>query len=98
MSMGQEIGELGAISVFADLDGTAQAHCARDAVRRPLSKGEWVFHQGDRPTRFHALLSGWVRILQAGPDGGVSVVRFVGPGELFGSFALFTENGYPADA
>ncbi len=96
--MGNEISELGAIGVFAGLDGTAQARCARNAVRRPFSKGEMIFQQGDRPARFHALLSGWVRIMQAGPDGGVSVVRFVGPGEPFGSFALFTDKGYPADA
>lgn len=98
MTVRHESSELATVSVFADLDDAAQMQCARSALRRLLFKGEPVFHQGDRPTRFHVLLSGWVRILQAGADGGLSVVRFVGPGEVFGSFALFTERGYPADA
>lgn len=86
------------ISVFADLPPQALNECAGTAVRRPLLKGESIFHQGDQPVRFHALLSGWVRILQAGTDGELSVIRFVGPSELFGSLAMFTGRGYPADA
>lgn len=98
MASDHDIAELATIDIFAGLDAAAQVQCARSAVRRPLSKGESIFHQGDYPTRFHALLCGWVRILQAGSDGGLSVVRFAGPGEVFGSFALFTDSGYPADA
>ena len=31
-------------------------------------------------------------------DGGQLVVRFVGPGEMFGTMALFTDRQYPAEA
>lgn len=90
--------ELEAIDVFAGLSAPQLEDCARWASRRQFAKGDLIFHQGGRPARFHAIVSGWVRILQAGPDGELSVIRFVGPGEIFGAFALFTENGYPADA
>ena len=90
--------EIAAIGVFAGLPSDALQDLARAASRRPLRAGELVFRQGDRPARFHALLSGWVRIQQAGTDGELSVIRFVGPGELFGSFAMFAGDGYPADA
>jgi CRP-like cAMP-binding protein len=39
-----------------------------------------------------------VRISQSGSDGGEVVVRFIGPGEMFGAVALFTDHRYPADA
>lgn len=90
--------EVGAIDVFAGFSAPQLEDCARGASRRHLAKGQLVFHQGGKPARFHALLSGWVRILQTGPDGGLSIIRFVGPGEIFGAFALFAEQGYPADA
>jgi CRP-like cAMP-binding protein len=90
--------EVGVIGVFAGLTPQALQEIAAKAVRRPFMKGETIFNQGDRPARFHALLSGWVRILQAGPEGELSVIRFVGPGELFGSFAMFSGSGYAADA
>jgi CRP-like cAMP-binding protein len=91
-------GDVAAIGVFAGLPAQALVDCARNAVARRLAKGELIFHQGDRPLRCHALLSGWVRILQAGTDGELAVMRFVGPGELFGSLAMFAGGGYPADA
>lgn len=90
--------EIAAIGVFAGLPKDALQDIARTAVRRRLVKGELIFRQGDRPARCHAVLSGWVRILQAGTDGELSVLRFVGRGELFGAFAMFTGDGYPADA
>jgi CRP-like cAMP-binding protein len=86
------------IGVFAGLSAQAMDHCASRAGQRQLRKGEAIFHQGDRPARFHALHSGWVRVMQTGRNGELSVIRFVGPGELFGSFAIFTGDGYPADA
>jgi CRP-like cAMP-binding protein len=43
------------------------------------------------------LLSGAVRIAQTGADGGEAVIRFIGPGEIFGSVAIFTDHCYPAD-
>ena len=95
---GAEAEEIGAIGVFAGLTPHALQDIADKTVRRPLAKGERIFNQGDRPARFHALLSGWVRILQAGTDGELTVIRFVGPGELFGAFAMFTDGAYPADA
>jgi CRP-like cAMP-binding protein len=92
------IDEVGRLSVFQGLTESALQDCADRAVRRSLVKGESIFHQGDRRVRLHALVAGWVRVLQAGPDGELSLIRFVGPGESFGAFAIFTGEGYPADA
>lgn len=57
-----------------------------------------VFRQGDDPQRAYALGEGTVRIVQIGSDGGQAVVRFIAPGEMFGSLPLFTKRPLPADA
>jgi CRP-like cAMP-binding protein len=69
--------------------------CAR---LRSLPKDTTVFLQGETAERCHALLAGRVRIAQADEDGAQMVVRFVGPGEMFGTVALFTDRRYPAEA
>src|SRR3546814_16027327 len=55
-----------------------------------------MFDQGEPVERAHVLLSGAIRIAQAGSDGGQVVLRFIGPGEIFGSVAIFTDHLYPA--
>jgi CRP-like cAMP-binding protein len=98
MRLTAAVEDVARIRIFAGLPTAALQEWTERAVRRPLAKRESIFHQGDRPARLHALASGWVRILQAGADGEQSVIRLVGPGELFGAFAMFTDAGYPADA
>ena len=46
----------------------------------------------------HTLLEGRVKILQSRPDGGQSVIRFIGPGEMFGTVAALMDRPFPADA
>jgi CRP-like cAMP-binding protein len=48
--------------------------------------------------RAHILIEGCLRISQSGSDGAQIVVRFIGPGEIFGAVSLFTDRRYPADA
>jgi CRP/FNR family transcriptional regulator, nitrogen oxide reductase regulator len=90
--------EVAAIGTFQGLGAEALEECANLAVRRPLAAGRVVFGQGEPGTRFHALLSGWIRISQAGRDGGQALMRFVGPSEPFGSFGMFADGCYPAEA
>lgn len=65
---------------------------------RAYELGAKIFDQGDPVERAHILIKGGVRIAQAGSDGAQVVIRFIGPGELFGSVALYTDQRYPADA
>lgn len=65
---------------------------------RALARDTRIFNQGDGHVRAHLLVEGSVRIAQTGSDGGQIVVRFIGPGEMFGTVALFTDGKYPADA
>lgn len=57
-----------------------------------------IFNQGDDDVRAHSLIEGSVRISQTGGDGAHILVRLIGPGETFGTAALFTDGRYPAEA
>jgi CRP-like cAMP-binding protein len=86
------------IGLFEGLSEPQLEVVATNARARHLSKGDRIFNQGDINVRAHALIAGSVRITQSGNDGAQAVVRFIAPGEIFGTVALFTDGRYPADA
>lgn len=73
-----------------------------DALRsgriRHISRNTIIFRQGEPAERAHALVSGQVKITQGDSDGGQLLIRFIGAGQTFGTFGLFTDQIYPADA
>jgi len=89
---------LAALELFDGLPAAAIDDVLELTRCRALAGEAFIFHQGDTPVRAHALIEGSVRIAQSGSDGGQIVVRFIGPGEMFGTMALFTDRRYPADA
>lgn len=89
---------LAQIGLFEGLPAPDLSAVAAVGRVRHLERGARVFNQGDADVRAHAVIAGGVRIAQSGDDGAQVVVRFVGPGEIFGTVALFTERRYPADA
>lgn len=89
---------LASLQLFASLPSRAFEDVLALVRIRPLPRGMQIFDQGELAERAHALLAGSVRISQAGSDGEQVVIRFIGPGEIFGSVALFTDRHYPADA
>lgn len=71
---------------------------AAAARPRRVARATRIFNQGDENVRAHVVIEGGVRISQTGSDGAQVVVRFISPGEMFGTVALFTDSNYPADA
>jgi len=86
------------LALFHDLPPDALKDVVALARVRFYPRGARIFDQGERVERAHALLGGAVRISQAGSDGEQVVIRFIGPGEIFGSVAIYTDGHYPADA
>jgi len=86
------------IALFAALPPVVLDEAAVLARARPLPRGLRIFDQGEPAGRAHALLSGGVRITQSGSDGEEILVRFIGPGEIFGCVPVLTDGLYPADA
>jgi CRP-like cAMP-binding protein len=89
---------LAALALFAALPPAVAEEAATMARARALPRGMRIFDQGERAGRAHALLSGCVRITQSGSDGEEILVRFIGPGEIFGCVPVLTDGLYPADA
>lgn len=83
--------------LFAKLDVPALDEVVRHGRTRRVPRGRTIFHRGDLATDCHLLLSGRVRIGQTDRGNDV-VIRYVGPGQIFGALALFHGGRYPADA
>jgi CRP-like cAMP-binding protein len=84
--------------MFGALDEPAlTAVTAAGSVRR-LAAGTTIFAQGDPGHTCHSLLEGRIKIVQTRPDGGQSVLRFIGPGEMYGTVAAMMNKPFPADA
>lgn len=90
--------DLSSVELFSGLPTSALAEVASRARVRRLAKNTRVFAQAEVAERCHALLRGRIRITQSDEDGEQLVVRFIGPGETFGTVALFTDHAYPAEA
>lgn len=86
------------MELFQGLPAPSLATVAAAAQVRRLPKDQRIFSQGDDDARAHAVIEGAVRIGQFGSDGAQVIIRFIGPGEMFGTVALFTDHRYPADA
>ncbi|HEV2271201.1 MAG TPA: Crp/Fnr family transcriptional regulator [Steroidobacteraceae bacterium] len=86
------------MELFQGLPASALEKVAAAGLLRRLPKDMRIFSQGDDGVRAHVVIAGGVRISQAGSDGAEVVIRFIGPGEMFGTVSLFTDGRYPADA
>ena len=90
--------DLSSLDLFEGLSPSVLDEVIAVTRCRALARDTRIFNQGDGYVRAHLLVEGSVRIAQTGSDGGQIVVRFIGPGEMFGTVALFTDGKYPADA
>ena len=91
-------GTLASLELFQGLAPPALHEVLGVARVRRISRETRIFSQGNPGVRAHALVEGSVHISQSGSDGAQTVMRFIGPGEMFGTVALFTDGRYPADA
>lgn len=100
--MGREVAAaldgIGLIELFRSLPDGALADVRAAARVERVRKGTVIFEQGQPVDGAHALAAGSVRIVQTGRDGGQAIVRFIGPGEMFGTLPIFTDHRFPADA
>jgi len=98
MSASSLLHRLGKTELFAGLPPSELAEVLAAGRVRPLAKGATIFNQGTPAERAHLVLEGRIRILQTDGDGAQILMRFIGPGETFGTVGLFTDHLYPAHA
>lgn len=86
------------MELFAGLGPDELDDVLRRGHPRRLPKDTRVLRQGDPATTCHALVDGRVKIVQSTPEGAQVVLRFIGPGEMYGTLAVLLGRPYPADA
>ena len=84
--------------MFGALGEAALHAVAAAGVVRRLTAGTTAFAQGDPGATCHSLIEGRVKIVQTHVNGGQSVLRFIGPGEMYGTVAAMMNKPFPADA
>lgn len=95
---GPDISILRRMELFAALSDAALKDVLQNGRTRRLPKGTAAFRQGDPGATCHSLIHGRVKIAQTRPDGGQLVLRYIGPGEMFGTVAALMGQPFPADA
>ncbi len=86
-------------SPFAgDLPAALVAALEAGGTARTVARRERLFHQGDPAEQLFFVVRGRVKLTQVGSEGQEVVVRFFGPGEIFGGVALLPDAKYPVNA
>jgi CRP-like cAMP-binding protein len=73
-------------------DGDFEPQLLRGAPRLRFRRGEVIFHTNDVGDVVHVIAKGRVAIRVTTPLGNVATVSILGPGELFGEGALFSND------
>jgi CRP-like cAMP-binding protein len=89
---------LAGLTAFAGLTDEEIEDLLRRARSQNLEKGAALFEQGDAADRFFVLADGRLKVTQVTPDGQQVVVRYIGPGEMFGCVAVTGQQAYPGTA
>jgi CRP-like cAMP-binding protein len=84
--------------LFAGIAPDALDDILVGAHARHYPKGATVFSQNEAAHSFFLLLHGRLRVTQVTPRGEQIVVRFVGPGDLFGVALALGRDSYPGTA
>ena len=89
---------LASFPVFADFSGEQLEDILAQAKPLRFAKSAHVFEQGGAATSFYLLLDGRIRAYRVSATGEQIVVRFIGPGEMFGVAHAIGSAAYPANA
>ena len=89
---------IASLPVFAGLSGEQLEDILSQAKSLRFARNAHVFEQGAEAQTFFLLLDGRVRAYKVSPAGEQIVIRFVGPGDMFGVANAIGAKVYPANA
>src|SRR5262245_8639987 len=92
------INTLRSCQLFTGLPPQDLENVAVVTVIKTLSKGDYLFHEGDTARGFYIVQRGSVNVHRVNAIGKEQIIHVFRVGESFAEAALATEKGYPADA
>jgi CRP/FNR family transcriptional regulator, dissimilatory nitrate respiration regulator len=92
------ISALRGCQLFAGLPPSDLENIAAVTVIKTLSKGDYLFREGDPATGFYIVQRGAVNVHRVNAAGKEQIIHIFRAGESFAEVALASEKGYPADA
>ncbi|QRM56500.1 Crp/Fnr family transcriptional regulator [Sinorhizobium sp. BG8] len=85
-------------NVLSRLDGPSLTSMMEIVSIGKLAPRQMLFREGDPAETLYCILTGYVRVFKANPDGRGADVALYGPGELIGPSAAFGDASYSASA
>jgi CRP/FNR family transcriptional regulator, nitrogen oxide reductase regulator len=86
------------IALFDGLADEAVCELLRGAQARQVKANAALFREGITAQAAHVLTSGIAKLVKTAPDGACVILRYIKPGEAFGTQALLHGGIYSADA
>ena len=92
------VNTLRSCQLFTGLPMPDLENIAAVTVIKSLSKGDYLFHEGDSAVGFYIVQRGSVNVHRVTAAGKEQIIHIFRTGESFAEVALASEKGYPADA
>jgi CRP/FNR family transcriptional regulator len=92
------VNTLRSCQLFTGLPQQDLENVATVTVIKTLSKGDYLFHEGDIASGFYIVQRGSVNVHRVTAAGKEQIIHVFRMGESFAEVALASEKGYPADA
>jgi CRP/FNR family cyclic AMP-dependent transcriptional regulator len=91
-----EVSAIARVSIFSKLSQTDIEELTNLVTARKYAPDTAVFFQGDPSDSLYIVLKGSVKVAKASEDGHEKILDILGPGEIFGEFAML--DGHPRSA
>jgi CRP-like cAMP-binding protein len=98
VELSQAVRILEQVPLFHGLDRPALASVANAARSVEVKQAAFFFRQGTKADTIYVVMGGRAKLTQATPEGHHVLLRFVGPGEIFGPTATLKDRLYPVSA
>ena len=79
------------LDLFQGLERVQFTSLCQCTIRKRLSKGHYLFHQGDLRGTIFLIKSGKLKLVQNAEDGHETILDICGPGEVLGELSLYQE-------
>jgi CRP/FNR family transcriptional regulator len=92
------VNTLRSCQLFAGLPPQDLGDIAAITIIKSLSRGQYLFHEGDPASGFYIVQSGSINVHRVNAAGKEQIIHIFRAGESFAEVALASERGYPAEA